>query len=302
MPKGQTEKNHVNPELFGLVDLPLSILDYVGLAASSDAIAGRSIFRDYGNAPQRTLSGSWGDRFFVLSSDAVFLKDFGAGQFTKLPYSGSPFSLANDARGEPLSGGDALLSWAARVGDASTPEGAQKIWRFLSDGSSFDAAEYVPSEDVLAVDSKAWLSGGQYIQFHKGEKYKLELHVFAPETNARDLVLDWQVYKLNGAAPMLYGKSFPLPRLMPGEEVTLSCTLDILEDWMLDSARLAARAVGEGKTGDTRVIVNTFALLPAPANANRSNGKKTLYKGLDARIVLTHYEGPEQKEGGREGG
>ena len=66
MPKGQTEKNHVNPELFGLVDLPLSILDYVGLAASSDAIAGRSIFRDYRNAPQRPLSGSWGDRFFVL--------------------------------------------------------------------------------------------------------------------------------------------------------------------------------------------------------------------------------------------
>ena len=90
MPKGQTEKNHVNPELFGLVDLPLSILDYVGLTASSDAIAGRSIFRDYRNAPQRPLSGSWGDRFFVLSSDAVFLKDFGAGQFTKLPYSGSP--------------------------------------------------------------------------------------------------------------------------------------------------------------------------------------------------------------------
>ena len=91
------------------------------------------------------------------------------------------------------------------------------------------------------MDSKAWLSGGQYIQFHKGENYTLELRVSAPETNARAMVLDWQVYKLNGAAPMLSDKNFPLPQLAPGERLALTCSVEVLEDFMLDSARLAAR-------------------------------------------------------------
>ena len=296
----KTQDPKINPELFGLADLPLSILDYVGLAASSDAIAGRSIFRDYGNAVKRPLPGSWGDRFFVISSDAVFLKDFGPGGFVKLPYSGSPFSLTNDAKREPLGQGSALLSWAARTVSEGPGRQASRSWRFLSDSSSFDAAEYVPSEEVLAVDSKIWLSGGQYIQFHKGENYTLELRVSAPETNARGMVLDWQVYKLNGAAPMISEKNFPLPQLAPGERLALTCSVEVLEDFMLDSARLAARAVGGGTPGDTAVVVDAFALLPASAGSNLPDGKKTLYKGSDAQIVLTHYEGPEQKE--RRGG
>ena len=205
----KTQDPKINPELFGLADLPLSILDYVGLAASADAIAGRSIFRDYGTSVKRTLSGSWGDRFFVISSDAVFLKDFGPGGFVKLPYSGSPFSLTNDAKREPLGQGSALLSWAARTVSEGPGRQASRSWRFLSDGSSFDAAEYVPSEEVLTVDLKAWLSGGQYIQLHKGENYTLELRVSAPDTNVRSMVLDWQVYKLNGAAPMM---DMPCPK------------------------------------------------------------------------------------------
>lgn len=218
----------------------------------------------------------------------------------KLPYSGSPFSLTNDAKREPLGQGSALLSWAARTVSEGPGRQASRSWRFLSDSSSFDAAEYVPSEEVLAVDSKIWLSGGQYIQFHKGENYTLELRVSAPETNARGMVLDWQVYKLNGAAPMISEKNFPLPQLAPGERLALTCSVEVLEDFMLDSARLAARAVGAGSPGDTAVVVDTFALLPASASSNLPDGKKTLYKGSDAQIVLTHYEGPEQKE--RRGG
>ena len=70
---------------------------------------------------------------------------------------------------------------------------------------------------------------------------------------------------------------------------------------MLDSARLAARAVGAGSPGDTAVVVGAFALLPASASSNLPNGKETLYKGSDARIVLTHYEGTEPKEHNQEG-
>ena len=294
----KTQAPKINPGLFGLADLPLSILDYVGLATSADAIAGRSIFRDYESSGERSLSGSWGDRFFVISSDAVFLKDFGSGGFVKLPYSGSPFSLTNEVKGEPLGQGSTLLSWAART--VGPDQQAPRSWRFLSDDSSFDVSEYVPSEDILTVDSKAWLSGGQYIQFHKGESYELELHVSAPETNARSMALDWQGYKLNGAGPMLSDKNFPLPQLAPGGRLALTCSVEVLEDFMLDSARLAARAVGGGTPGDTAVVVDAFALLPASAGSNLPDGKKTLYKGSDAQIVLTHYEGPEQKE--RRGG
>ena len=35
LPEKGTEKNRLNPELFGLADIPLSVLDYVGLAASA---------------------------------------------------------------------------------------------------------------------------------------------------------------------------------------------------------------------------------------------------------------------------
>ena len=287
--KEQSQK--INPGLFGLADLPLSILDYVGLAASSDAIAGRSIFRDYGSSGKRTLSGSWGDRFFVISSDAVFLKDFGPGGFVKLPYSGSPFSLTNDAKGEPLGQGSGLLSWAARTVEPGRQ--APRSWRFLSDGSSFDAAEYVPSEDILTVDSKAWLSGGQYIQLQKGENYTLELRVSAPDTNVRSMVLDWQVYKLNGAAPMLSDKNFPLPPLAPGEWLALACSVEVAEDFMLDSARLAARAVGAGSPGDTAVVVGAFALHPnrnaLDQNTSEHTMDETLYEGSDARIILKEY-------------
>ena len=287
--KEQSQK--INPGLFGLADLPLSILDYVGLAASSDAIAGRSIFRDYGSSGKRTLSGSWGDRFFVISSDAVFLKDFGPGGFVKLPYSGSPFSLTNDAKGEPLGQGSGLLSWAARTVEPGRQ--APRSWRFLSDGSSFDAAEYVPSEDILTVDSKAWLSGGQYIQLQKGENYTLELRVSAPDTNVRSMVLDWQVYKLNGAAPMLSDKNFPLPPLAPGEWLALTCSVEVAEDFMLDSARLAARAVGAGSPGDTAVVVGAFALHPnrnaLDQNTSEHTMDETLYEGSDARIILKEY-------------
>lgn len=287
--KEQSQK--INPGLFGLADLPLSILDYVGLAASSDAIAGRSIFRDYGSSGKRTLSGSWGDRFFVISSDAVFLKDFGPGGFVKLPYSGSPFSLTNDAKGEPLGQGSSLLSWAARTVEPGRQ--APRSWRFLSDGSSFDAAEYVPSEDILTVDSKAWLSGGQYIQLQKGENYTLELRVSAPDTNVRSMVLDWQVYKLNGAAPMLSDKNFPLPPLAPGEWLALTCSVEVAEDFMLDSARLAARAVGAGSPGDTAVVVGAFALHPnrnaLDQNTSEHTMDETLYEGSDARIILKEY-------------
>ena len=72
-------------------------------------------------------------------------------------------------------------------------------------------------------------------------------------------------------------------------------------DVMSASGEVASPAYEAGvRPGDTAVVVDAFALLPAPASSNLPDGKKTLYKGSDARIVLTHYEGPEQKE--RRGG
>ena len=286
LPEKETTKDRLNPGLFGLVDIPLSILDYVGLTASADALGGRSIFRDYRNSAKRSLPGSWGDRFFVISSDAVFLKDFGSGQFVKYPCPGSPFGLTKDSRRESLGQGTALLSWAARADDARSAGRLSRIWRFLSDGSVFKAAECVVSEDILAADSKAWLSGGQYIRLGKGERYDLELQVSAPETNARSVRLDWQVYKLNGAVSLLSNKNCPLPPLAPGERLTLSCSVEILEDLMLDSARLAARATGHGTPGDTGIVVGSFALHPGRAHLGVSDGGKMLYAGPDARIVL----------------
>lgn len=295
LPEKGTGKNRLNPELFGLADIPLSVLDYVGLATSADALGGRSIFRDYRNSAKRSLPGSWGDRFFVISADAVFLKDFGPGQFAKYPISGSPFALTNDSPKESLGQGTALLSWAARADDTGTEGRLPRVWRFLSDGSAFDAAEYVASEDILAADSKIWLSGGQYIQLRKGERYDLELKVSAPETNARSVRLDWQIYKLNGTVSLLSNENCPLPPLAPGEHLTLSCSVEILEDLMLDSARLAARATGHGTPGDTELVVGSFALHPSPADPRAPSRKRTLYENSDARLILTHYEGPEQK-------
>ena len=64
---------------------------------------------------------------------------------------------------------------------------------------------------------------------------------------------------------------------------------------MLDSARLAARAVGAGSPGDTVVVVGAFALHP-----NRSTSEapmeNTLYEGSDARIILREYQGPKRPD------
>ena len=52
------------------------------------------------------------------------------------------------------------------------------------------------------------------------------------------------------------------------------------------------------------IIAEPLAMMYTPGavvlDLTYTDGKKTLYKGSDAQIVLTHYEGPEQKE--RRGG
>ena len=92
--------------------------------------------------------------------------------------------------------------------------------------------------------------------------------------------------------------NFPLPQLAPGERLALTCSVEVLEDFVLDSARLAARAVGAGIPGDTAVVVGAFALHP---NRNAHDRKtpehmmyETLYEGADARIILKEYQGPKR--------
>ncbi len=282
----------VNEGLFGLADLPLSILDYAGLAASADAIGGRSIFRDYAASERRALPGSWGDRFFIVSGDALLMKDFGPGDFVKYTVSGSPFALTNGAKAEPLGSGTSLLSWAARAfeQDAGKRSGSA-VWRFLPDGSSFRAPAWAASEDPPGIESKIWLSGGQYIQLEKGGRYVLDLEIAAPSSNDASVRLDWMVHGLDGPW-LLSGENCPLPVLGPGERLRLSCSVEIRKDFTLDSARLAARALAGSASPGARVEVGTFALRPVPPEGPAPTGR-TLYDGEEALLTLERYEGPK---------
>ncbi len=286
----------VNPGLFGLVDLPLSILDYTDLLASADGVAGRSIFRDYPASGKRALAGSWGSRFFVVSGDTLLLKDFGSDRLVKYAIPGSPFSLTNGAKAEGEERGEGIFREAEQLSaerlNARESRLALKTWRFLPDDSTYKVAECDTSVPISG-DSRLWLSGGQYIRLRKGERYVLDLDVSASESNTRPVLFDWMIYRLNDASRsgisfFISGDSFRLPVLDPGDRLTLSCAVEVREDFTLDSARLAARIDRRESNGaDAHIEVKNFALRQIGALVPPSG--RVLYEGQDGLFLLNAF-------------
>lgn len=283
------KKPATNPGLFGLVDIPLSILDYLGLGASADHIAGRSIFRDYMNSAPRPLAGSWGSRLFVVSDDQLLLRDFGSEEFMKFNLSGaSPFSISNHAEGELFAGSTGILRQAVRLSEKNAkPE----VYNLLPESSLLT----VP--DVRPQNTHTWLSGGQYIQVNKGEHFKLDLNLSAPLENKRPIWLDFMFYRLDGTfLPFLSKGLLQMPFLQPGETLHLSLTLAIKEDLMLDSFRLAGwspldkKGKGTVKNTPQSLKINAFTLKRLPGKpSGTGNNQTVVYTSADAQITLNAF-------------
>ena len=121
----------------------------------------------------------------------------------------------------------------------------------------------------------------------------LDLDVSASESNTRPVLLDWMIYRLNdafksGISFFVSDDSFRLPALDPGERLTLSCAVEVREDFTLDSARLAAR-IDQGEPGgaDAHIEVKNFALRQVRSIAPPSGS--VLYDGKDGLFLLNSF-------------
>ena len=283
----------LNPGLFGLVDLPLSILDYTGLStsASADSVAGRSIFRDYGASEKRTLLGSWGSRLFVVSGDAVLMKDFGSDAFVKYRYAHSPFTISNTEQAEAYTSGTEIVNEASRLSQQVAAGKSEPVtYHILPENSFFKIVEPRTGE------TKTWLSGGQYIQLKKGERYVLDLEVLASPSNTRNVRLDGMFYKLNGTfLPFISNGLIQLPFLAPGEKLVLSCIIDVKQPFMLDSVRLAAWTQRRGKTSASKktseesIEIKTFVLRQIEGRKHASSVDGVFCEQEDIRMALGDF-------------
>ena len=145
-------------------------------------------------------------------------------------------------------------------------------------------------------ETKTWLSGGQYIQLKKGERYVLDLEVLASPSNTRNVRLDGMFYKLNGTfLPFISNGLIQLPFLAPGEKLVLSCIIDVKQPFMLDSVRLAAWTQRRGKTSASKktseesIEIKTFVLRQIEGRKHASSVDGVFCEQEDIRMALGDF-------------
>jgi hypothetical protein len=226
----------INPGVFGLIDIPYSILDYLGFVGRTERFDRRSIFRRYATERAILFESYFSERKGVvqqlLDGGRVEILSSSNGELYSRDYSRQTLS---GEEGRRLSGQLARLQAAA---DSS-----------LFDSRRKDRLYVLLENDDFALGRKQSrvLSTGQYLEIPRGTMATVELHAAvepaggsgeAPERDCLHLIL----------LMMREGEKMPLPELrLPvlkeGQTLELSFSFHATEPMTRIWAFLQAEAV-----------------------------------------------------------
>lgn len=234
----------VNPGVFGLIDVPRSILDYLGLQRQALGFPGRSFFREYRSERPILFESYFSERKGIVShrldDGRVEVLQAGGGELFSESYSGE---VVNGPRGRELA--RTLESYQAAA-DASLNGRGRREFLLLED----NLFAFAPAESKV-------LSTGQYLDIPAGTSVRVELEAAVEESTVEQKEEEGDGVKVI-LRMMEEGVVMPLPRLSipvlkEGNKLRLSFSFYAAERLPRLWASLEARSESQARPLQLRV-------------------------------------------------
>ncbi len=241
-------------QMYGLLDWPDSILDYLNLSEQNLGFIGRSIFREYPSQRQLLFSS---DRYYLAQGKNKIIgctESFSAcSEFTS--ENGELFSTGYKSKLLDETGPDhygGLIRSLVQTADTSLFGPGNTVQQY----SFIDGLKY-----TLDVGNRTLISGGQYLSLSTGQPAMLELDVQRLDDTANTgikLELNiWNNENDQDAWKLLAEKKPPNPFFLKGNEhLSLQYTINPQVDIKRINFDLAATAFG----GQANLKVNKYSL------------------------------------------
>lgn len=283
-------RGEIVDEPFMQSDLALSLLDYLGLADSRDALIGRSIFRAYSRPRPLYFANVHTERLWAVTTDGVLsgcsenLDDCSSQRVDKV-------HLFNPNRDDLVWERQRLADWKAVIARGDT----------ILDGAAGPRTIQLASEGTVEVRDRSRpgqvIFAGQYLDLPKDTVLDVDLDVEVKTDGLIALTQDvW------GAGRMYYSPSISL--LSDGERVRLRYSYRFEKDAHAVEVRLFGRPA-QG-TRHALLIHGAKMVLHPPASAQGPNGVQHPEiqiahntKTLPLRFSIPDFNHPRCVSGGR---